>query len=900
MIEPGQNLLHYRVVDKLGEGGMGVVWKAVDTQLDREVAIKVLPEVFAGDTERLARFEREAKTLASLNHPGIAVVHGLHQEGALRFLVMELVPGEDLAKRLEQGPLPVSEALLLCIQVAEALEAAHAQGVVHRDLKPANVLLTPEGKTKVLDFGLAKALEPDPSSMSKSPTFSPTITSAGTAAGMLLGTAAYMSPEQARGKPVDKRTDIWAFGCLLFETLTARGVFRGETVTDSIGAILHKDPDWSLLPADTPPTVRLLLRRCLAKNPDRRLHDVADARIELEQAIADPESSMIGLAGEALAEAEARARAGTRSRTLLLAAAGIVLGLVGGLLLGRTLAPEPERPVRKFDLGVRIEPGAAADFEAAISPDGSRVAFTAGGKLWIQSLQELEARQVEGTDGALAPFWSPDGKEVGYFTNKRLWKVASTGGRSSVITELGATPAGGRGASWGDDGRIVFSLGNTGLLEVSALGGEARELVPTEEGEADIHEPHVLPAGKGLLFVSHPSTAPPTTLALLAGGERRVLFHSEKDRRLWWPVYSSSGHILFRRAGESITAGLWALPFSLDSLEVAGEPFLVAAEASAGSVSRDGTLLFVHRPADVFGSEYLEWVDRDGQPSGQIGDVRPSYTAAWSISPDGRRLAFTSVGQDANTPEAWVRDLERGTETRLTNNEAPEFLMRWMPSGEEIVFSRFEPESGALSAYAIAADGSGEERKLADGVVTGITPDGKYAVMMRVPGDEPGRAAGQDSPFDLWILPLDGSEEPRPLLQSTFRESGGAVSPDGRFVAHSSNRSGRDEVYLTRFPEGSGRWQVSVNGGSGPLWSPRGDRLYFIENETTLMEVTFQPGDPPRLGRPVALFEFLGQERPYAVAPDGERFVVSARARQADEERPRPALKVVQNWSLEF
>ncbi len=473
----GKRLAQYEIVERLGAGGMGEVWKARDTSLDREVAIKVLPETFARDPDRLTRFEREAKLLASLNHPGIAAVHGLHVEDGVRFLAMELVPGEDLARRLARGPLPLDEALFVGVQIAEALEAAHAQGVIHRDLKPANVILTPDGRAKVLDFGLAKAFEGEASG---SASLSPTMTSAGTVAGVLLGTAAYMSPEQARAKRVDKRTDVWAFGCVLFECLTGRNLFKGETISDSLGAVLHKEPDWSLLPSGTPPMVRMLLRRCLTRDPEKRLHDIADARIELEQAIEDPAAGTVATAD--LREQAARMRP-ARRRWI---AAGLVSGLLAGAAAGWLLRGDPRpAPLRKFDLGAEIDAGALGQMpEAVISPDGSRIAFLHQNKVWVQALDELEARPLEGTDDAGGLFWSPDGGQIGYFADTKLWRVPAAGGRPVAICELGEVATGGRGASWGADGRIVYSRGNTGLLEVPALGGEPRELVPLLEGRA--------------------------------------------------------------------------------------------------------------------------------------------------------------------------------------------------------------------------------------------------------------------------------------------------------------------------------------------------------------------------------------------------------------------------------
>jgi Tol biopolymer transport system component len=844
------------------------------------VAIKVLPELFVDDAERLVRFEREAKLLASLNHPGIAAVHGLHEDRGVRFLAMELVPGEDLAKRLSRGRLPVEDSLSVGLQIAEALEAAHAQGVIHRDLKPANVILKPDGKSKVLDFGLAKAFEPDAASLTASPSLSPTLTSAGTVAGVLLGTAAYMSPEQARGKQVDKRTDIWAFGCVLYECLAGQSVFKGESVTDSLGAILHKEPDWSLLPAGIPPTVQLLLRRCLTKDPGKRLHDIADARVELQAAIADPSASLslTGIPQTAVSAAPTSRFASPwvlAGLAVVCAAVGLIVGLA---LRGGTTA----QPVRKFDLGVTLERNVQEIPEAVISPDGSKVAYMHQDKLWIQVLDELEPRALEDTEGAIGPFWSPDGTELGYFAAGKLWKMAALGGRPVAICDVGGNIAGGRGAWWGDDGQIIYSRGDTGVMVVSALGGEPRELMPTEEGEGDVHEPHLLPDDAGILFISHPEDGLPNKLVLFHGGERRTLLEVE-DRRLWSPTYAPSGHILFRRVGGDATEGLWAVPFSLGDRSLTGDPFIVVPDASQASVSRDGTLAFVHRPP-LGGREHIVWVDRTGQRLEEVGGIRRG-AFGMALSPDGRRMVFSMTEEEDNQVDLWVRDLERGSETRLTFDDAFEFRPRWTPSGDEILFGQFY--TGKVVSKIVASDGSGP------------SVSGRYFVTVRAPE---GETLSQTSPADIWLVDRSGAEEPRPLVQSPNRDITPIVSPDGRYLAYVSDRSGHFEVYLTRFPTASGRWKLSLDGGEDPYWDPRGDRLYFFEG-FSLMEVSFVSGDEPRLGTPVKLFDVsasLGARRGLGLSSDGQRFAIVEPVRDDDEETTRSGIKVVQNWSAEF
>jgi len=895
---------------------MGVVWKAVDTTLDREVAIKVLPELFSSDADRLARFQREAKLLASLNHPNIAAVFGLHETPStgsgqapsddsgpgLRFLAMELVPGESLADRLKQGPLSVDQALFTGVQVAEALEAAHAQGVVHRDLKPGNIIICPDGKAKVLDFGLAKSYENEGSGSGPSGALSATMTTGGTREGVILGTAAYMSPEQARGRKLDKRTDIWAFGCVLYECLTALGPYKGETVSDSLGAILHKEPDYDLLPEDTPPMVRLLLRRCLTKNAKKRLHDIADARIELEQAIEDPQGSLAGLSRDALAVAEAkqvRRKGRIRKR---FAAAGIALGLAAGFLGGWMLRGEPQpQPVRKLDLGVDLEQSAGTNQFVSISPDGSRVVFTNQNRLWVQLLNELEPRLLEGIDQAEAPFWSPDGEWIGYFSTRKLWKVQATGGRPVAICELGDATAGGVGGSWGEDGTIVYARGNSGLIQVTALGGQPREILPTSEGIGDYHEPSVLPGGRGILLVVHRQDRSPGQLAIFVDGETRLVLDAPTPERIWFPVYANSGHILFRRAGGQAIQGLWALPFSLDQLEPTGEPFLIAPDASAGNISQDGDLVFIHHPPGG-GNDQMVWVDRSGRILEPASNQYAGLGAP-SLSPDGRFLAFTA-GSGQQVSDSWLRDMERGTETRLTRDSNFSFNYNWHPSGD-LVYSRFEPgEEGGVPAgifvCRMPVDGSAVAVKIGPGVLGGLSPDGQKAVVSRAKDGKP-TISITSIPSDIWLVDLDGTDE-QMLLSNTSSNLVGPISPDGRWLVYSSDSSGRREIYLTRFPEATGRWQVSLDGGEYPQWSHDGADLFF-RNESQLLEVSVGSGSSPQLGQPVVLFEtnLAMLDRGFSIGPNEERFILAQSVRGDDNEEPRrTGIKVVQNWYQEF
>jgi len=471
--------------------------------------------------------------------------------------------------------------------------------------------------------------------------------------------------------------------------------------------------------------------------------------------------------------------------------------------------------------------------------------------------------------------------------------------RPVAVCDLGGDVAGGRGASWGDDDRIVFSRGNSGLLQVSALGGEATELLPTEDDEGDLHEPYVLPDGRGILFVAHPTGRSPGILSLLRGQERSVLYEPASEQSVWTPTYSSSGHILFRRAGGEVTAGLWALPFSLGELEVTGEPFLVVPDASAGSTSQDGTLVFIHRPPNMM-DELMVWYDRTGRRLDAIGGPRKGVRQP-SLSPDGRRLAFAAMDED-NKSDLWVLDLERGAETRLTvDNDNFELVFLWTPSGDGIIFSHFVPEDG-VSYNIVPADGSSPPQQIAGGAAIGLSPDGQYVTVIRAPEEDP-KQIGQTGPADIWLSRLDGSEESRPLIQSPARDVGGSISPDGRYMLFNSDRSGGNEVYLTRFPSAQGRWQVSVGGGEFAYWDSRGDRLYF-QQESMFMEVTAELGAEPRLGRPQPLFEIpqlAGARRGIAISTGGERFVVVERAPGTeDDDSQRPGIKVVQAWHREF
>lgn len=869
----GKKISHYSVTAKLGEGGMGEVYRATDSRLGREVALKVLPEVFATDSERMARFQREAQVLASLNHTNIASIYGLEEADSICCLVLELVEGETLAERIAKGPIPLEEALPIARQVAEALEAAHERGVIHRDLKPGNIKITPEGKVKVLDFGLAKALEGEhlEADISKSPT----LTMAATQAGVILGTAAYMSPEQARGKPVDRRADIWAFGCVLYEMLTGKPAFGGDTISDTLASILKTDLDWNALPADMPPTVRLLLRRCLDKDPKKRLQAIGEARIALEDYRTDATEVAVAAPGEAA----------WRRPRVWLAGAVLVTAVVTALASWRLQAPVSEQRLRKFDLRLEgLESGTMK--YPVISPDGRSVAYLHKGRLWIRELNQMEPRELVGTEGALNPFWSPDSASVAYMAGQKLWRVPASGGQSVLVTELGGEPVGGSGGTWAPDGRIIYSRGSTGILEVSALGGESRTLVEVDlESEADLHDPVLLPDGRSLLLVVHRTQHGPDTLAVFSEGKRKVL-QQHDSQAIWYPAYSPSGHILYWRGAPS--PGVWAVPFSLSRLEVTGEPFLVAAGANYPSISRDGTLVFVQGAAS--GRQQLVWVNRSGKVEAAIGQPRVEIFDP-AISPDSRRVV--AMANEGDAWDLWLFDSERGTATRLTFGSPREWNPAWTPDGKQIGYW----ETQSLKILLQPADGTGEKKVLAEGIHEGGEPhfsaDGHYMVYS---------VREEKTLTDLWYRRLDGKGEAAIVLQTSAREEQPRISPDGGYVAYVSDESGRLEVYLKLFPGGEGKWQVSVNGGTWPRWSRSGKKLFYREGDS-LMEVAINIQPALALGTPQKLLsvEARGIEMTepfrYDVAGEGERFVF---VQNVEQEGNRGGLVVVENWFAEF
>jgi hypothetical protein len=884
----GRSLSHYRLIAPIGEGGMGVVWRATDSTLGRDVAIKVLPEFLAGDPERLARFEREARLLASLNHPHVASIFGFHEDGGVRFLAMELVEGQDLSQRLAQGAIPVAEALPLALQIAQALEHAHEKGVIHRDLKPANVKLTGGGQAKVLDFGLAKALDDESArttSSSSAMSVSPTITGHLTGVNTLLGTAAYMSPEQARGQVADRRADIWGFGVLLMEMLTGRRTFEGETISDTLASVLKTDPDWSALPRETPPRIRTLLRRCLDRNPKQRLRDIGEARILLEDVIA-------GRGEEPVAAAAAAPSPARGLPAPALALAALVLGALAMFAVTRMQRPSAELPLRKFHLTTPDAGGAGVGFPV-ISPDGRRVAYLLPGKLMIQSLDDLEPKAIPVDASASRLFWSPDGKFVGYIAGTKILKAAVDGTEPQAVCDTrGAVSSGGWGACWQEDGTIVYTRGDSaGLLQVPASGGDPQALLKPDPTESDFHEPSALPGGRGLIFPAHRHQGGINTIWLYAGGKRKLLLELP-GQTIASPVYSSTGHILFRRG--PTTPGVWALPFSLSSLAPTGEPFLVAPEGTQPSAAADGTLLYLSGVANAI--TQLAWVDPSGRELGTIGSPEEQGTSELALSPDGRRVA-RSVSVNDNR-DLFIFDTDRATRTRLTFDLASEGSPDWSPRGDRIVYSaQLHGFSGPDGWYVVAraSDGTGASDTLGAAVAPVFTADGRTVTFTTL------HDAG--SHWELAEAPVTTPHTPRVLVRGNPWVMDGHVSAPGDLMAYMSSESGEWEVFLTRYPSCEGKWQVSTAGGQWPRWSARGDRLFFAQGDD-VMAVDVTHGASPTLSTPRKLFTRFplgtgpfGWVPKFAVNGDGSRFVT---VRGLERKGSGPSITLVQNWYSAF
>ncbi len=824
---------NYEILSPIGAGGMGEVYRARDPRLGRDVAIKVLPEAFSGDPQRLARFQREAQALAALNHPHIAAIYGLEEAGGIRFLVLELVPGETLATELHsRGALPLQEVLEISRQLAGALEAAHEKGIVHRDLKPANIKLTPEGQVKVLDFGLAKAMSSH--TAEADPSLSPTLSLGATRAGVILGTAAYMSPEQARGKAVDRRTDVWAFGCVLFELLTGRQVFSGETVSDAVAVILTREPEWKSLPEATPPRVRELLRRCLNKDATHRLRDMGDARIEIEEILAAPASAPDSAApsyepSSASSSPAPRSSAGRRPVALgpaLLVTAAVALAVFLGAWLGQrggspagtllmrvSFSAPPQERLPRMNHPV-----------LAISPDSQNIVFIAGhdgvNQLFVRSLQQNEATLLPGTADPRNPFFSPDGEWIGFFAEGRLKKVPLRGGNAVSLCDALLDDS--RGASWGDDGWIYFApTFTTGISRVSESGGKVEAVTALDEtkGERTHRWPEILPGSKGLLFTLGSIKSPDyyfdaqIAVKSLVTGQVKILMEGGTN-----PHYLRSGHLVYATA-----SGLVAAPFDLGKLETTGPPLLLPEQALVAtdtgavnySISSGGVLAYVHGEAPN-AEHALQWIDLNGKVELLAAPKRNYFEPV--LSPDGQRVAVTIPGP--RNDDIWVLDIARNTLTRLTFGPAAAFAPLWTRDGKRVIYSSERENKPGL--FWKAADGSGVEESLMTSPTSptpdSVSPDGKTLLFTQT---DPNRQG------DIRLLRLDGDRQARDFLATPFNEYGATISPDGKWVAYVSNESGTEALYVQAFPGPGGKWQITSGAGANPQWSRDGKQLFF-------------------------------------------------------------------------
>lgn len=844
------------------------MYRARDSKLDREVAIKLLPELFAHDPDRLARFEREAKTLASLNHPNIASIYGLEEsapstdsgQGPVRALVMELVEGPTLAERIAQGPIPFDEALPIARQIAEALEAAHDKGVVHRDLKPTNIKITADGRVKVLDFGLAKALEAGAGQAGATAgiTHSPTLTMAATHAGVLLGTAAYMSPEQAKGQPVDRRTDIFAFGCVLYEMLAGRPAFAGDLITEILAGVIKGEPDWTRLPADTSVSIRRLLRRCLHKDRNWRPQAAGDLRIEIDEARTEPEAAVRVAPVAAVRRREQMARS----------AAVLLLAMALGVLYLRQ-APDQPAPEMRVEINT---PQTTDPFSFAISPDGRRLVFAASGgdgqsRLWLRPLDAVAAQPLAGTEGAAHPFWSPDSRSVAFFAAGKLRRLDIGGGLPQALADVSP----GRGGAWSRDGVILFATRvNTPLVRIATAGGDivpATKLEPRQIGHLF---PQFLPDGRHFLFFVTGTT--PDVQGIYVGS-----LDSSETKRVAAAdtsgLYVPPGWLLFLRQGTLV-----ARSFDLTKEAVSGDPVTVAdpvtfdAAYGVGAFSVSGSGLVMYRGGGS-GQRQLTWFDPSGKPVGTIGPPDERGLNAPELSPDGRRVAVHRTEQ-GNT-DVWLLDGIRAS--RFTFDANIDRFASWSPDGNRIAFS--SNRKGTFDLYQKPASGAGNEELLVESprlkTPSDWSPDGRFLLY--------GVADDPKTGFDLWLLPMQGDRKPFPFLNQTYEERIGQFSPDGRWVAYVSNQSGRHEIYVRPFPGPGGQWQISTAGGISPRWRADGKELFYIAPDAKLMAVPIAIGGSSlEPGTPVALFQtrivFGGTEtynrEQFDVAPDG-RFLIN-------------------------
>ena len=863
----GTRLGPFEVLRELGRGGMGVVYLARDTRLDRQVAIKVLPDHLSNDKDRLARFQREAKVLASLNHPNIGAIHGLEEVNGQQYLVLEFIEGETLDGRLSRGPLSIDDALEIAVQVADALESAHEKGVIHRDLKPGNIMIKPDGTVKVLDFGLARTTGTAPSMSAAIGEDSPTRhlpdrAPTPTIPGAIMGTAGYMSPEQVRGKVVDKRSDIFSFGCVLYEMLTGVQAFRGETVADSIGATLHKDVDLNRLPPGTPQMVRQVLRRCLERDRRKRLRDIGDARLELESTD-DPITISTAV---------------PRRRLYQALAAIAVVSILASVLMVLWPRPSIQQPVRRFEIPLK---GSEALFgnPGSISPDGAAMAYVVDGALWVRPMDAIEGRKIADKVISIQPFWSPDSLWVGFAQGQSLMRAAVAGGQIETISGMPHTMSIAGGGAWLPDGRIFFTTGGGGLYETQTGIGTWKEVSKPPAGVTDFHDCSALPGGRGILLTEHAGS--PGRLAVWDGTTRKTLLAIE-GANLSSPVYSETEHLLFGRSDlDGLNAGIWAVPFSLSRLEVTGTPFLVATGGGKPSLDSHGTLVYSRggsRSNTELGLVEIATGKSTALSSGTTNMVEPRFSS------DAKRVVFTD--REARGSDLWLLNLESGSPSRFTF-DGQRFGGVWSPDGSQIATQTLTESDQVSSIRFLATDGSGQARAEVQGAQPSF--DAKWSVMVFTRYND-------ETKWDIWYMPFEGQHEPKQLIATPLSERMPALSPDGNWLVYSLEGDRANQLFLTKFPSGVGKWQVSPDFGLHPKWSSDGKRLYYVDLERGLRVVDLDLARGVQISPPRAvLSEAVVGAQPrlgYDIDSAGKRVIVPITPPGSTSH----SIVIVQNW----
>jgi serine/threonine protein kinase/Tol biopolymer transport system component len=861
----GRQFGAYEIRASIGAGGMGEVYRARDTRLGRDVAIKILPTIFSTDPDRRARFEREARVLAALNHPHIGAIYGVEESDGIRALVLELVDGDTLAERIARGPIPIGEALTIARQITDAIDAAHEKGIVHRDLKPANIKITPDGIVKVLDFGLATATTGDGSGPDL--TRSPTVTRGGTREGMLLGTAAYMSPEQARGKAIDRRTDVWAFGCVLYEMLTGRVAFAGDTLSDTIAAILAREPDWNRLPADTPVAVELLLRRCLQKNPSDRLRDIADARFRLEES-----------PREGVAVVTRAPRFSHRER----------LAWLGALAIATIVALVTWTTRHAFEDHLEIStPPTWQPTSFAISPDGRKLAFVASfeGKslLWLRRLDNPRAEVLPGTENARYPFWKPDGREIGFTVGSDLKRIDLESREVQTVARYVSQ----FGGVWLEDDTILVTPdASSTLVRVTVSGGQVTPVTKKGPGSFGHRFPRLLPDGRHFLYFAGDDD--PGIHVGAFGEEGRKILDATAA------VYAPSGHLLFVSEGS-----LYSQPFDARRLEPKGSRTLIVPSVMPGTTGGSAALSVAagsifYRTGDTGSLRYLKWVDRNGKELATLPEFNQMGGMGVSLSDDGAFVAWTQGSEDL-----WLFEVARGIPTPFTFEPGIDLRPVWEPNGQRVVYSSYRDNNFDLWVKSTTGSGGAERLLPLPGgqYADDWSPDGRFILYTTGSGAGKTPLSGAQALTEIWAVPLDGARTPFQVVRTTGAAASGQFSPDGKWVAFHSNESNRFEISIQPF-RGGNKIRLSTGGGMQPRWSYDGKEVFYIGPDNQLMAVSVDLKSPnaPKPGVPQGLFTAnwsMDPHNPYvrnfSVSRDGRFLVDVLRATVSP-------IHVIQNW----